>query len=93
MKVLNLFFFGLVICLATLSCSKNKGKIKVSGTIQKQGITTYQYGTHTISSYALKSNSIDLDNYINQEVTIYGDKIKGYPVSDGPEFLEVTNIE
>jgi hypothetical protein len=93
MKVLNLFFFGLLIFLPTLSCSKNKGEIKVSGTIQKQGITTYQYGTHTIATYALKSKSIDLDNYINQEVTIYGNKIEGYPVSGGPEFIEVTTIK
>tara|TARA_B100001778_G_scaffold303901_1_gene281502 strand:+ start:192 stop:491 length:300 start_codon:yes stop_codon:yes gene_type:complete len=78
-----------------LSCEKNMTTsipIEITGTIQKQGITSYMYGTHFISGYALRSNSILLDNYINYNVTIVGYKIDGYPVDGGPEYIEVTDI-
>ena len=50
------------------------------------------YGTHVISGYALRSNTILLDNYINYNVTIVGYKIDGYPVDGGPDYIEVTDI-
>ncbi|MBM78813.1 MAG: hypothetical protein CL846_10055 [Crocinitomicaceae bacterium] len=75
------------------SCNLSKSNIKTSGVIQKQGITTYQYGTHTIPGYALKSNTIDLDKYIDQKVKIKGSKVDGYPVDGGPEYIEVKKIK
>ena len=75
------------------SCNLSKSNIKTSGVIQKQGITTYQYGTHTIPGYALKSNTIDLDKYIDQKVKIKGIKVDGYPVDGGPEYIEVKKIK
>ena len=67
--------------------------MKTTGLIQKQGITTYMYGTHTITDYALKSNSINLDNYIDENVSIIGEKIDGYPVDGGPDYIEVKKIK
>ncbi len=86
----------MIICLTTFSCEKaemNPNNITITGTIQVQGITTYQYGTHTISGYALRSNAINLDNYVNQNVTIVGSKLAGYPVDGGPDYIEVNEIK
>ena len=68
-------------------------KIEISGTIQSQGITTYQYGTHTVSGYALRSSSVNLDDYINRNVKVVGHKIDGYPVDGGPEYIDVQEIK
>tara|TARA_B100000497_G_C7379300_1_gene243207 strand:+ start:384 stop:542 length:159 start_codon:yes stop_codon:yes gene_type:complete len=51
------------------------------------------YGTHVIEDYALRSNIVDLNNYINQDVVIIGYKIDGYPVDGGPDYIEVQEIK
>ncbi|PWS28522.1 hypothetical protein DHW03_01295 [Pedobacter yonginense] len=70
--------------------------ITLSGSIQKLSISTYQYGTHTISSsgkpYALKSSSVILDTYLDKQVTLKGTKVAGYPVDGGPELIEVSEV-
>ncbi len=83
-------------CLTVISCKKESEStetIEVSGTIQKQGITTYQYGTHTIAGYAIRSNALNLDDYVNQNVTVAGQLIDGYPIEDGPIYIDVEKIE
>jgi hypothetical protein len=83
------------ILILILSCEKNMTTsipVELTGLIQKQGVTSYMYGTHVISGYALRSNTILLDNYIDYNVTIVGYKIDGYPVDGGPDYIEVTDI-
>ena len=87
----------LLVSILTLSLSCEKSittsiPVEITGIIQKQGVTIYMYGTHVISGYALRSNTILLDNYINYNVTIVGYKIDGYPVDGGPDYIEVTDI-
>ncbi len=53
--------------------------MEITGTIQQQGITSYQYGTHTITTtndefYALKSETVDLDDYVNRRSHYSGRK-------------------
>ena len=72
---------------------KNKKKVEVNGTIQQLGMTTFQYGTHILANYALRSKAVDLDNYIGQTVTVVGHLIAGYPIEGGPDFLEVEEIK
>lgn len=90
----TIFLFGIQACQSKKLASN---QIEVSGTIQKQGTTTYQYGTHIIISndkqYALKSSTLDLNKYLKQNVTIIGEKIAGYPVENGPEYLEVLKVK
>jgi hypothetical protein len=96
MKLFKSLFVGMVICLSVISCDKEDGSldnIEIAGTIQEQGITTYQYGTHTVPGYALRSSAVNLDDYINQNVTIVGYKIDGYPLSGGPDYIEVEEIK
>lgn len=68
-----------------------------TGTIQKTGMTTFQYGTHLLKTenktYALRSDAIKLDEYLNKKVTVKGKKVKGYPLEGGPELLDVYMIK
>jgi hypothetical protein len=59
------------------------------------------YGTHTITdeasgtSYALESESVDLDPYVGQRVTVYGTPVPGYQngaIEGGPPLLNVTRV-
>lgn len=90
-KVLMVFS----LCLTFMACDQEKDdmRIEATGTIQKQGITTYQYGTHVISGYALRSSTIDLDEYVDSSVTVVGHLIEGYPVEGGPDYLEVEEVK
>lgn len=99
MKV-TLTFLALIIftatCNNTTKMEQKEDKMEVTGTIQQQGITSYQYGTHTLTNdetfYALRSETVNLDNYIDQEVTIVAKKIEGYPVDGGPDYLLVLEV-
>jgi hypothetical protein len=96
MKVYKTLVTATIVCLSIISCNKddlNGDTIEITGTIQKQGVTTHQYGTHTIKDYAISSSSVTLDNYINQKVTIIGQKVDGYPMEDGPEYITVKKIK
>ena len=72
-------------------------QMELKGMLRKQGITTYQYGTHVLTqdstTYALKSTAVNLDKYINQTVTITGDLVKGYPLSGGPLYIDVKSVK
>lgn len=111
MKNLILFFTGSLLLLFTATCSNvseekegaasaviEENALEVTGTIREQGITSYQYGTHTITTatgefYALKSDTVDLDEYTGKEVSITAEKIEGYPLSGGPEYLQVLKVK
>lgn len=89
-----------IICWSSFSCKSGDGKndsSTYSGTIEATGITSYQYGTHTLetenSFYALRSKQVDLARYEGENVTIRAVKIEGYPVDGGPEYLEVLSVE
>lgn len=70
--------------------------ISVTGQIEKQGVTSYMYGTHTIKDYALRSDIYDLDEFVHEPIVmIEGCFIKGYQngaVEGGPDYLEVIAI-
>jgi hypothetical protein len=36
---------------------------------------------------------VNLDDYVNQNVTVVGYKIHGYPVDSGPYYIEVEEIK
>jgi hypothetical protein len=79
--------------------SKNPEEITATGFIKKQGITTYMYGTHVLlddngrTLYALRSDTFDLNKYINRKVTVRGYLVNGYPIDFGPNYLNVKFIE
>ena len=100
MKLIKPFILVLLLLFGAQACQSKKlasNQIEISGVIQKQGITTYQYGTHVIISndkqYALQSSTLDLNKYLKQNVTIVGEKIAGYPIENGPEYLEVVKVK
>lgn len=71
-------------------------RVTATGTIQKLGMSTFQYGTHVLKTanktYALKS-TFSLDPYLDKKVTIKGKKVSGYPLDGGPEFVDVTLVK
>ncbi|MBN1255804.1 MAG: hypothetical protein JXA50_11070 [Deltaproteobacteria bacterium] len=92
-------FITLVACGSKADVSASYS-VTATGTIQKTGITTYMYGTHVLKNdngktlYALKSDTINLDNYVDKgKVTVKGDLVSGYPVDGGPEYLNVNKVE
>ena len=92
-------FIILVACGFKADVSASYG-VTAIGTIQKTGITTYMYGTHVLKDdsgktlYALKSDAINLDDYVDKgTVTVQGDLIPGYPVDGGPDYLDVKKVE
>ncbi|WP_157491651.1 hypothetical protein [Flammeovirga sp. SJP92] len=96
MNILKVFFLLLSMSLIGFSCAKNdvnSNSVELTGVIEEQGITTYQYGTHTLSGVALRSNTVNLDEYVDKKVTIIGHKVEGYPVDGGPDFIEVDEIK
>lgn len=89
---------SLALTLAAPALAQEKS-VAATGTMEKQGFTTYQYGTHTITDeasdafYALSSDIVDLDAYTGQRVTVYGSLVPGYEagqVEGGPPLVYVT---
>jgi len=73
--------------------------VTATGIIKQQGLSTYMYGTHVLlddggkTLYALKSDTMRLDDYLNKKVSVKGDLVSGYPVDGGPDFLNVKAVE
>ena len=82
------------------SSAENKlssSSVNASGLLIRLGITAFQYGTHglrvdKVLKYALRSDEVDLERFVNKRVSLEATKIAGYPVDSGPEFLEVTEV-
>ena len=79
-------------------------EVAATGMLHKlTGLTSWQYGSHTLKDsdtgtllYALTSNSVDLDAYDGQRVTVYGTVVPGYEnglVEGGPTLLDVYRVE
>ena len=100
MKGLQIVILSLLFLAATCNKSvsgENQDLMTFKGEIDKIGMSTWQYGTHTLTVedtfYALKSEKIDLTPYEGKTVTITAEKIEGYPVDGGPEFLNVVQVK
>jgi hypothetical protein len=82
--------------------AKSEPVFEATGVLEKPGVTTYQYGTHAITDeasgnrYALQSQSVDLDAYVGERVTVSGAPVPGYQdgqVEGGPDLLRVDQVE
>jgi hypothetical protein len=78
--------------------NRKEDEVSLNGTIQKQVMTTYQYGTHVLQNkdgktlYALKSEMLRLDDYIGKTVEVRGQLLNEYPIEGGPPYVEVVKI-
>jgi hypothetical protein len=92
-------FLIIVIFLAIATAVLAENGVVAVGTIKKQGITIYMYGTHILMNdegrtlYALRSKIIKLDEYIGKKVMVKGSLIEGYPVDFGPDYLDVNSVD
>ncbi|HEY9186130.1 MAG TPA: hypothetical protein VIM94_12470 [Salegentibacter sp.] len=89
-----------LIFLFANTCNSPEGQeelLQLTGTLKATGITSYQYGSHTLTTkdtfYALRSNKVDLSQFEGKTVNIEGEKVEGYPVDGGPDYIEVKTIE
>jgi len=80
-----------------MSCSKPVYQVSLEGTLESPGLTSYQYGSHQLTSidsvYALRSSSLDLKKYETKEVNIFGQLVDGYPLEGGPVLIEVIKVD
>ena len=71
--------------------------MSITGILDKQDVTTYQYGSHSLKTkdkfYALHSDDLQFDEYVGKKVKIIGESIAGYPISGGPVYIKVLRIE
>jgi len=99
MRTLKPLIFVFLVLISAVSCNKtdvnepNPNNLEITGILVRQGITTYMYGTHVLSGYALRSNTIDLYDYEDQTVSVVGFKVEGYPVDGGPDYIEVVQVK
>lgn len=103
MKSLRIVIITFILFVSFISCNKketneNTGanhphQIEISGVLEKLEVTTFQYGTHYLSGYALISKTIELDSFVNKNVSVIGTLIDGYPMDGGPEFIEVIEVK
>lgn len=97
MKNLLLVVFSTIVLFSACTEATVAPNNELTGVVAEQGITTYQYGSHTLSTtdsyYALRSETVVLDAYIGETITIVFEKIDGYPVDGGPEFLDVVKVK
>lgn len=99
--VLFVFF-----ALSMAACSKSPNttnqdnvsgaNLSASGTLQKQGFTTYMYGTHLLvvnasTTYVLKSDVVNLDPFVGKQVKLTAVNTH-YHAENGPELFNVTWI-
>ena len=88
----------LLLTLSVLSCHKIlHNRIREKGVVERQGITTYQYGSHVLiqdnKRYILVSDRVDLDQHLNQEVTILAKRIDASELPEnGPDLYEVKRV-
>lgn len=89
--------------MALWSCQKenevqpDETLVSVSGIIRPiDYCTVYMYGSHTLetadSLFALESFTIDLNQYLEEPVTVSAKIIEGYPIDFGPVYLEVISV-
>lgn len=97
MKLFSTIAIGIIILFSSCGTGNTDKGQQYSGIIEPTGITSYQYGTHTLDTgdefYALKSEVIDLSQYEGKKVTITATEIEGYPVDGGPVYLNVTKVK
>lgn len=82
--------------------AREGGDFEVTGKLIKPEATGYGYGTHALveegagTIYALRSETVDLDRYVGDHVTVSGTKVPEYEggaVEGGPSLVEVIGVE
>ncbi len=103
MRKILLALFAAGICIMAPSCKKEDNKvvgnictgdcITRTGVISQQGITTYQYGTHILTTddneqYVMSSDIVDLDRRVGQKCIVILKDLY-YTVEGGPKLYNV----
>lgn len=94
-------FFLLIISLMLVACTglskKDSSDFNYVGKLEVIEMSTWMYGTHTITTdegefFAVTADNIELNEYNGSEVMIAGTVVDGYPVENGPVLIKVNKI-
>lgn len=95
-KTLILLLMGFAMTGCGTKEKNAAGVVQLNGKIEKLEMSSFQYGTHVLEKgkklFALKSTKVNLDDYVNKEVSLKGIKVAGYPVENGPDYIDVKEI-
>jgi hypothetical protein len=97
MRILKLFLlFAAITFLASCNKLSIHDVIIKTGKLEKQGFTTYMYGTHVLvvgstPKYVLESKHINLDQFVGMHVIITAEN-EHYQAEMGPDLYNVTSI-
>lgn len=88
--------------LAGSAAAQGGETVEATGELTKPQMTSYMYGTHAITdestgtTYALRSETVDMYRHVGERVTVSGAVIPGYEegaLEGGPALVEVSNLE
>lgn len=100
-KLLLVFAAGILFTACSFITTNREREVynyNYAGTLEVLEMSVWQYGTHTLTTetgefYAVRSEEIDLNEYVGQPVHILGTEIEGYPVDSGPKFIDIEKIQ
>lgn len=82
-------------CHKTVATIPSAENISVSGTLQLQGFTTYQYGSYVLNAgatqYVLESTVVNADPFVGKAVVVTAVNVH-YIAENGPELYNITTI-
>lgn len=76
--------------------------VSAAGVVEELEMTSFGYGTHALVdagtgaiSFALQSESVNLDEHVDEQVTVHGSLVAGYEdgLDGGPPLIEVLGVE
>ena len=72
-----LMVFTLFACDTSEDDFNPDAQYTINGSVIKQDSASTDLGTHLIQDFFIESNTLDLDAYNNQTVTVFGNEIDG----------------
>ncbi len=106
MRFLKAISLVILVASGLFSCTKGKttsttthtsgDTLSTTGTLQRQGVTTYQYGNYILvvsstEQYVLESTALSIDSLAGDRVTITAINTH-YQAENGPVMYNVTTI-
>lgn len=88
----------LTACSSVSNKNKEVHNYNYAGTLEVLEMSNWMYGSHTLTTedgefYALKSDAIDLNDFNDQPVHLFGDEMEGYPLNNGPKLIDVKKVQ
>lgn len=82
MTNIRVLLVAIMMVFTLFACKKGddfnpNAQYTINGSVIKQDSASTDPGTHLIQDFFIESNTLDLDDYNNQTVTVFGNEIDG----------------